>query len=103
MSKMKQKSMAIYKISPAAEQDLIDIYCRGLNQWGEKQADEYQRRVISAFHHMVNNPDLGRAVTIRPQLQQYSIEPYVIFYRKFSYGIRIARIVFKNRAMEKHL
>ncbi|MCK5662612.1 MAG: type II toxin-antitoxin system RelE/ParE family toxin [Thiotrichaceae bacterium] len=95
--------MAIYKVSPAAEQDLIDIYSRGLNKWGEKQADEYQIRLISAFHTMVNNPDLGRKVTIRPQLQQYSVVPYVVFYRKFSYGIRIARILYKNRAMEKHL
>ena len=95
--------MAIYKVSPAAEQDLIDIYSRGLTEWGEKQADEYQYRLISAFHTMVNNPDLGRKVAIRLQLQQYDIIPYVIFYRKFSYGIRIARILYKNRAMEKHL
>ena len=95
--------MAIYKVSPAAEQDLIDIYSRGLNEWGDKQADEYQYRLISAFHTMVNNPDLGRKVTIRPQLQQYDVVPYVIFYRKFSYGIRIARILYKNRAMKKHL
>ena len=95
--------MAIYKISPAAEKDLIDIYSRGLNKWGEKQADEYQIRLISALYTMLNNPDLGRKVIIRPQLQQYSVVPYVVFYRKFSYGIRIARILYKNRAMEKHL
>lgn len=52
---------------------------------------------------MVNNPDLGRKATIRPQLKQYDVIPYVIFYRKFSYGIRIARILYKNRATEKHL
>jgi len=95
--------VAIYKISPAAEKDLIDIYSRGLNKWGEKQADEYQIRLISALYTMLNNPDLGRKVIIRPQLQQYSVVPYVVFYRKFSYGIRIARILYKNRAMEKHL
>ena len=95
--------MAIYKISPAAEKDLIDIYSHGLNKWGEKQANEYQIRLISAFYTMLNNPDLGRKVIIRPQLQQYSVVPYVVFYRKFSYGIRIARILYKNRAIEKHL
>ena len=95
--------MAIYKVSPAAERDLVDIYLRGLNKWGEKQTDEYQRRLLSAFHTVVSNPDLGRKVEIRPQLQQYDIIPYVIFYRKFSYGIRIARILYKNRAMGEHL
>ena len=95
--------MAIYKTSPAAEQDLIDIYLRGLNKWGEKQADEFQFRLVSAFHILLNNPDLGRPIVIRPQLQRYDLKPYVIFYRKFSYGIRVARILYKNRAMDKHL
>ena len=103
MSKKKQKHVAIYKVSPAAVQDLIDIYSRGLHQWGEKQADDYQLRLISAFNAVVKNPSLGRKVTIRPQLLRYEISPYIIFYRKFSYGIRIARILYKNRAMEKHL
>ena len=103
MLKNKPKIVAIYKVSPAAERDLIDIYTRGLNKWGEKQADEYQRRLVSAFHIMLNNPDLARKVAIRPQLQQYDVMPYVIFYRKFSYGIRIARILYKNRSMERHL
>ena len=95
--------MAIYKISPAAEQDLIDIYLRGLIKWGEQQADEFQLRIVSVFYTLVSNPDLGHSTSIRPQLQRYELNPYVIFYRKFSYGIRIARILYKNRAMEKHL
>ena len=103
MLRKKQKNVAIYKLSPATEQDLIDIYVRGLQKWGEKQADDYQRRLISTFHTLVLNPDLGRPVSIRPQLQRYDVAPYVIFYRQFSYGIRIARILYKNRSMEKHL
>jgi len=95
--------VAIYKLSPATEQDLIDIYIRGLNKWGVKQADDFQHRLITSFHTLVNNPGLGRPVAVRPQLQRYDVNPYVIFYRKFSYGIRIARILYKNRSMEKHL
>jgi plasmid stabilization system protein ParE len=95
--------VAIYKISPAAEQDSIDIYLRGLNKWGRKEADEFQLRIVLAFHTLVNNPDLGRPIAIRPQLQRYDLKPYVIFYRKFSYGIRVARILYKNRVMEKYL
>lgn len=95
--------MLIYKVSPTAENDLIDIYCRGISKWGEVQADEYQRRLISAFNTLVKNPNLGRKVSIHPSIQQYDVVPYIIFYRKFSYGIRIARILYKNRSIEKHL
>ncbi len=95
--------MASYKTSPVAEQDLIDIYIRGFHKWGEKQADDFQRQLISTFRLLAENPGLGRSVTIRPQLQRHDVAPYVIFYRKFSYGVRIARILYKNRVMEKHL
>ncbi|MCU7836310.1 MAG: type II toxin-antitoxin system RelE/ParE family toxin [gamma proteobacterium symbiont of Taylorina sp.] len=73
--------MPIYKVSPATEQDLVNIYFRGLKNGGE-QADKYQCHLVSAFHTMVNNPDLGRKVAIRPQLQQYDVIPYVIFLSK---------------------
>ena len=102
-SKRKQNSVPVYKLSIAAEQDLIDIYSRGLKNWGEKQADVYLDRLVSAFNTLINNPDLGRTVAIRVQLQQYDVAPYMIFYRKFSYGIRVARVLYKNRAVEKHL
>jgi len=95
--------VAIYKLSPIAERDLIDIYERGLHQWGASKANSYQLLLISSFHLLAENPDMGHAVTIRPQLQRHEVEPYIIFYRKFSYGVRIARILYKNRAMEKHL
>ncbi len=95
--------MAIYKLSPRAEQDLIDIYQRGLQQWGARQAESYQREIISCFHLLTENPEMGRKVSIRPQLQLHEIKPYIIFYRKFSYGVRIARILYKNRLVEKHI
>ena len=95
--------MPIYKLSPLAEQDLIDIYIRGLREWGNIKADGFQEQLVSAFRTLSNNPGIGRAVAIRPHLQRHEVEPYVIFYRKFNYGVRIARILYKNRAMERHL
>ncbi|MCF6263706.1 MAG: type II toxin-antitoxin system RelE/ParE family toxin [Xanthomonadales bacterium] len=95
--------MAIYKISPTAEQDLIGIYIRGFREWGDKKADDFQIQLISSFQMLADNPDMGRAVAVRPQLQRHELNPYVIFYRKFSYGVRVARVLYKNRAMEKYL
>ncbi len=95
--------MASYKVSPVAQRDLVDIYVRGFNQWGERKADSFQLQLISSFQILAENPDIGHEVTIRAQLQRFELNPYVIFYRKFSYGVRIARVLYKNRAMEKHL
>ena len=95
--------MAIYKVSPVAQRDLVNIYVRGVREWGENKAEEYQLKLISSFRALAENPDMGHGVSIRPQLQRHELNPYVIFYRKFSYGIRIARVLYKNRAMEKYL
>ena len=95
--------MAIYKVSPVAHRDLVDIYVRGFREWGESKAEAYQLRLISSFRLLAENPEMGHGVSIRPQLQRHELNPYVIFYRKFSYGVRIARVLYKNRAMEKYL
>ena len=95
--------MGIFKISPVAAHDLINIYVRGVQQWGPDKAERYQHELMSAFQLLADNPEMGRPVTIRPALQRHEVSPYVIFYRKFSYGVRIARLLYKNRVMEKHL
>ena len=95
--------MAIYKVSPVAQRDLVNIYVRDVRERGESKAEEYQLKLISSFRSLAENPDMGHGVSIRPQLQRHELNPYVIFYRKFSYGIRIARVLYKNRAMEKYL
>jgi len=95
--------VAIYKVSPAARRDLVDIYVRGFREWGESKAEAYQLRLIASFRLLAENPEMGHGVSIRPQLQRHELNPYVIFYRKFSYGVRIARVLYKNRAMEKYL
>ena len=95
--------MATYKVSPVAQQGLVDIYIRGFHEWGETKAETFQIQLVSNFQILAENPDVGREVSIRPQLQRHELSPYVIFYRKFSYGVRIARVLYKNRAMEKHL
>ena len=46
---------------------------------------------------------MGYEVAIRPQLQCHEVKPYIIFYRKFSYGVRVARVLYKNRSVEKYL
>ena len=95
--------MALYKLSPAAEQDLIEIYLRGLSEWGANKSDQYQEQLISAFNLLAQNPEMGRIVKIRPNLHRHEFLPYIIFYSKENYGVRIARVLYKNRLIERHL
>ena len=95
--------MPRYKLSPAAQNDLVNIFARGYREWGERKANQFQDKLISSFKVLYQNPKLGRSIKIRPGLQRYDENPYVIFYRQFSYGIRVARVLYKNCLMEKHL
>ncbi len=95
--------MARYKLSPAAENDLIDIYVRALQEWGVEKADSFQRELVSSIRLLAEQPGLGRDVAIRPTLQRYDVAPYVVFYKMETDGVRIVRLLYKNRAMERHL
>ena len=95
--------MANYKLSPAAEEDLIEIYLRGITEWGVSKADEYQDRLIATFNHLAANPNIGREVEVRPKLRRHEVIPYIVFYGKEDYGVRIVRILYMNRAIERHL
>lgn len=95
--------MGIYKLSQAAENDLIEIYIRGITEWGVLKSDQFQEKLIDSFHLLAEQSGLGRAVSIRPSLQRFDVVPYVVFYKAENYGVRIVRVLYKNRAMEKHL
>ena len=95
--------MAVYKLSPAAEEDLVAIFIRGLGEWGLERADNFQNELISTFHLLAQQPGIGREVSILPTTRRHEVLPYVVFYTTEPYGVRIVRILYKNRAMEKHL
>jgi plasmid stabilization system protein ParE len=46
----------VYKLSKKAEFDLINIWNYTLEQWGEKQADDYLQAIQSAIRLLVENP-----------------------------------------------
>jgi toxin ParE1/3/4 len=92
-----------YSLKALAEEDLIDVYLRGLDEWGPKQTDKFQEKLVSVFHLLAENPRMGRQVKIRPHLQQHEVKPYVIFYQQVTDGVDIVRVIYKNRLVELHL
>lgn len=99
----KLRNVPTYKLSPAAEGDLVDIYVRGMEEWGIAASDRYQEKLVASFRLLAGNPGMGRSVAVYPSLQRHEVFPYVVFYRTCNYGVRIVRVLYKNRAMERHL
>lgn len=59
--------MGTYKLSEAAQSDLIRIHQRGVRLYGEKQADQYFFDLIKRFEQLAEQPLMYAAVDdIRP-------------------------------------
>jgi len=48
--------MANYKLSPAAEDDLYQIWLYGLKVWGEDAADQYVQALLARFQKIADYP-----------------------------------------------
>ena len=50
--------MASFKLTESARADLGRIYRRGLQEFGERRADEYYRALFERFDQIAANPQL---------------------------------------------
>lgn len=96
--------MLVYKLSKQAERDLIAIWDYTIEQWGEAQADSYLQAMQAAIRLLVDNPDLGLSrESLRSGYRSYCHGKHVIFYRPYSYGVRVIRVLHQRMECERHL
>ncbi len=58
-----------YKLTPAARNDIKQIWHYSVETWGEKQATVYMTQLETRFDELAENPLLGRA---RPDTDGHS-------------------------------
>lgn len=79
-----------YRVTPRAQQDLINIGRYTLEMWGKKQRNLYLRAIEQRFRLIADNPYMGRH---RPDVKEgyYSFPQgsHVIFYLIHDNGIDI--------------
>ena len=96
--------MRVYKLSKQAEQDLTAIWDYTVEQWGESQADAYLQAIQSAIRLLVGNPEIGPSrEVLRTGYRSYCHGKHVIFYRPYSYGVRVIRILHQSMEIERHI
>jgi toxin ParE1/3/4 len=95
---------AEYRLSPAATQDLGEIWVYTLNKWGIDQADRYTDRLITAFEQLVKNRSLGSPCNhIREGYRRRQVGEHAIYYRLTDYGIAIIRVLHARMDTRRHL
>ena len=81
-------------ISPAARDDLRDIYHFGLRRWGQSQSSKFLLNLKEQLWSLTTQPLIGFE---RPELlagmRSFSVENHVIFYRAHSNKVEIIRVL----------
>ncbi|MHB0974892.1 MAG: type II toxin-antitoxin system RelE/ParE family toxin [Thiobacillus sp.] len=95
--------MAEYRLTPAAERDLENIWIHTREQWGGEQANRYLDSLIAVFDDLVQSPETAPACDhIRPGYRRRSVERHMIYFRITTYGVAIVRILHDRMDAPRH-
>lgn len=95
--------MAEYRLPPAAERDLENIWIHTHQQWGMEQANRYIDHLIAVFAGLAQSPGTAPACDyIRPGYRRRSVERHMIYFRITDYGVAIVRILHDRMDAPRH-
>ena len=95
--------MAEYRLSPAAERDLENIWLYSRRQWSTEQADRYAAILVNAFAELAQTPKMAPSCEhIRSGYRRRSVGRHVIYFRITDYGIAVVRLLHDRMNAPRH-
>ncbi len=97
--------MAYYRLSPAAEQDLEEIWIYTAHKWSAQQAEDYFGDLLRGLDMLAANPRIGRKMDrIRPGYRRFHVAHHLIFYtEQGQHNIDVIRILHENSDVTSRL
>ena len=98
--------MASYQlvISPAAKDDLRDIYQYGLRQWGKIQSESYLSTIKNQFWLLTQQPLMGtERPELLPETRSIPIKSHTLFYRVTANRVEVIRVLHGRQDPQRHL
>jgi len=96
--------MAEYRLSPAAEQDLEQIWVYTFQHWGLEQANRYIDYLTEAFSELAQFPNSAPTCDhIKQGYRRRIVESHIIYFRITDYGIAIIRILHERMEALRHI
>ena len=91
-----------YRLSEEAKMDLARIYWRGVDEFGEQQAERYYEALIQRFEELAETPNKYQAVDhIREGYWRSVCGVDSIFYRVNIDVVEIMRVLGRQDAVER--
>ncbi|GAB3264488.1 type II toxin-antitoxin system RelE/ParE family toxin [Arthrobacter pigmenti] len=96
--------MSVYRLTPAAQQDLSSIWDFTEQRWDIRQAETYVREIQAAIERIAADPRRGRSRNeIRQDYLSYAVGSHTIFYLRRTDGVDIIRVLHQRMDHSRHL
>ena len=93
-----------FQVRQAADNDLLDIFIYGCEQFGVDTAEAYIYRLEAGFQQLSQHPKSGRSIEqILAGIRALPVVSHVIYYQVTDATIDIIRVLHKSMLPEKHL
>lgn len=93
-----------YRATRKAEQDILEIYVRGVLDFGVVQAEQYYNGLIAAFELLADNPHIARdRLEFDPPVRIHRYRSHLIVYVLQERDILIVRVLHGRQGWENHL
>jgi toxin ParE1/3/4 len=88
--------------SPEADDDLIWIWRRGVEEWTEELADKHLFEIEAACDRLLDDPSLGRARDeLVAGMRSIPVHPHVVFYQVAKRTIEVVRVLHQRMDVEE--
>ena len=82
-----------FRLTQAADEDVIGIFHSGLVQFGLEQADSYHDALFDVFDLIANNPRMGRErAELTPPVRVHPFRSHIILYMIEDADVLIVRV-----------
>lgn len=91
-------------ISPAAHDDLRDIFLFGLHRWGPLQSSRYIEQINDRLWLLLSQPLIGVArAQLFPGIRSLEVESHTVFYQIRDTRIEIVRVLHARQDPHRHI
>lgn len=97
-------SKSVLKLTPAARDDLYDIWRYGVTRWGEAKADQYFHQLFDAMDQLARQPQQGRSrPDIAPGYLSFVCASHTIYYQMNHESLIVIGILHQSMDVFRHL
>lgn len=93
-----------WKLRPAAEADLADIWRHGAATWGDEQAERYADGLFAVFDLLAEFPEIARERDeFLPPVRIHPSGAHLVIYRQEGQGVEIIRVLHSHQNLSAYL